>query len=45
MRIQELKINMDRNLITAIMELPYICVIILSRGKAKVAVPPMISLN
>ena len=35
MRMQELKINVDSKLALDIMELPYKCVIILSRGKAK----------
>ena len=40
MRMQELKINVDGKLALDIMELPCICVIILSQGKAKVAELP-----
>ena len=40
MRMLELKINVDRKLALDIMELPYNHVIILSRGKAKVAELP-----
>ncbi len=40
MRMQELKINIDRKLLLDIMESPYNCVIILSQGKARVAELP-----
>ena len=40
MRMQELKINVDGELVLDIMELPYSCVIILSRGKAEVTELP-----